>query len=52
MSLNPSAQKVEDTLIALDYNYKVIEFKESTRTAEEAAARVGCEVGQIVKSLV
>jgi Cys-tRNA(Pro) deacylase len=28
------------------------EFPDGTRTAEDAAAAVGCEVGQIVKSLV
>lgn len=28
------------------------EFSESTRTAEDAAAACGCDVGQIVKSLV
>ena len=28
------------------------EFPEGTRTADDAAAAVGCEVGQIVKSLV
>jgi prolyl-tRNA editing enzyme YbaK/EbsC (Cys-tRNA(Pro) deacylase) len=31
---------------------EVTEFKESTHTAEEAAAAVGAELGQIVKSLV
>jgi prolyl-tRNA editing enzyme YbaK/EbsC (Cys-tRNA(Pro) deacylase) len=31
---------------------KVREFPEGTRTADEAAAAVGCEVGQICKSLV
>lgn len=30
----------------------MIEFTESTRTAQEAAARVGVDVGQIVKSLI
>jgi prolyl-tRNA editing enzyme YbaK/EbsC (Cys-tRNA(Pro) deacylase) len=30
----------------------VQELPDSTRTAKEAAAAVGCEVGQIVKSLV
>lgn len=30
----------------------MIEFTESTRTAQEAAARVGVNVGQIVKSLI
>jgi prolyl-tRNA editing enzyme YbaK/EbsC (Cys-tRNA(Pro) deacylase) len=28
------------------------EFPEGTRTAQDAAAAIGCEVGQIVKSLV
>ena len=52
MSLSSSAQKVQDALIKLGYDYKVVEFDESTRTAQEAADRVGCEVGQIVKSLI
>ncbi len=52
MPLSPSAQRVQDALKRLDYSYEVIEFTESTRTADEAAARVGCEVGQIVKSLI
>ena len=30
----------------------VVEHAESSRTAEEAAATAGCELGQIVKSLV
>ncbi len=50
--LSSSAQKIQDALKELGYEYQVIEFSESTRTAEEAAARVGCKVGQIVKSLV
>ncbi len=50
--LSPSAQKVQDALRALGFDCSVIEFQESTRTSAEAAARVGCEIGQIVKSLV
>ena len=50
--LSSSAHKIQDALKELGYDYEVIEFAECTRTAEEAAARVGCEVGQIVKSLV
>jgi Cys-tRNA(Pro) deacylase len=52
MPLSSSAQKVQDALNALGYNYEIIEFEESTRTALEAAERVGCDVGQIVKSLI
>ena len=50
--LSPSAQKIQDALRALGYNYTVIEHAESTRTAQEAADRAGCELGQIVKSLI
>lgn len=50
--LKPSAQKVQDALLAQGYKNQVIEFADSTRTAAEAAAAVGCTVGQIAKSLV
>lgn len=50
--LSTSAQKVDDTLRALGYDFKIIEHSESTRTAQEAAERAGCELGQIVKSLI
>jgi len=50
--LSPSAQKIQDLLNSLGYNYTVIEHAESTRTAQEAADRAGCELGQIVKSLI
>ena len=51
-SLSPSAQKIQDQLKLLGYDYTVIEHAESTRTAQEAADRAGCELGQIVKSLI
>ncbi len=51
-SLKPSAQKVQDTLQARGFTNRVIEFPESTRTSAEAAAAVGCTVGQIAKSLI
>jgi prolyl-tRNA editing enzyme YbaK/EbsC (Cys-tRNA(Pro) deacylase) len=50
--LSPSAQKIQDVLNSLGYNYTVIEHVESTRTAQEAADRAGCALGQIVKSLI
>jgi len=52
MSLSSSAQKVQDLLISLGFNCKVIEHTESTRTAQEAADRAGCTLGQITKSLI
>ena len=52
MSLSSSAQKIQDQLKSLGYGYTVIEHTESTRTAQEAADRAGCELGQIVKSLI
>jgi prolyl-tRNA editing enzyme YbaK/EbsC (Cys-tRNA(Pro) deacylase) len=50
--LSPSAQKVQDALAALGFAYQVVESAEPCRTAAEAARRVGCQVGQIAKSLV
>jgi signal recognition particle subunit SEC65 len=48
--LSPSAQKIQNLLNSLGYTYTVIEHADSTRTAQEAADRAGCELGQIVKS--
>ena len=50
--LSPSAQKVQDALRARGFDLTVIEHAESTRTAQEAADRVGVTLGQIVKSLI
>jgi Cys-tRNA(Pro) deacylase len=50
--MHPSAQKVQNALLALGYSGQVVEHEASTRTAVEAAEAAGCEVGQIVKSLV
>jgi prolyl-tRNA editing enzyme YbaK/EbsC (Cys-tRNA(Pro) deacylase) len=52
MGLCPSAQIVQDALREMGFDLTVIEFKESTRTSAEAAERVGCTIGQIVKSLI
>lgn len=51
-TLSPTAQKVQAALREAGFGCKVIEFAESTRTAQEAADRVGCALGQIVKSLI
>ena len=50
--LSPSAQKYQDFLKGLGLNLPVVEFEESARTAQEAADRIGCQLGQIVKSLL
>ncbi|MCY4672338.1 MAG: YbaK/EbsC family protein [Bacteroidetes bacterium] len=52
MTLFAKAKHVQDTLLALGLDVRVVELAESTRTASEAASAVGCTVGQIVKSLV
>jgi prolyl-tRNA editing enzyme YbaK/EbsC (Cys-tRNA(Pro) deacylase) len=52
MTLSPTAQKVQDLLTSQGFNCNVIEHTESTRTAQEAADRAGCELGQIIKSLI
>jgi Cys-tRNA(Pro) deacylase len=50
--LSSSAQKVQDALHRLGYSAAVVELPNSTRTAKEAAEAIGCQVAQIVKSLV
>jgi len=52
MALSKNAQKIQDALKASDLRLEVIELNASTRTAQEAANAVGCQIGQIVKSLV
>jgi prolyl-tRNA editing enzyme YbaK/EbsC (Cys-tRNA(Pro) deacylase) len=50
--LSPSAEKVAAELRRHGFDLQVVELPESTRTAAEAAAAVGCEVAAIAKSLV
>jgi prolyl-tRNA editing enzyme YbaK/EbsC (Cys-tRNA(Pro) deacylase) len=50
--LHPTAAKLKARLHALGLEIEVHMLPGSARTAPEAAASVGCEVGQIVKSLV
>lgn len=52
MPLSPSAQKVQDTLAALGFAAQVVEHAQATRTSAEAAQVVGCQVGQIAKTVV
>jgi prolyl-tRNA editing enzyme YbaK/EbsC (Cys-tRNA(Pro) deacylase) len=50
--LTASAQKVQDALKAYGVGCQVVEMPASTRTAQDAAQALGCEVAQIAKSLV
>jgi prolyl-tRNA editing enzyme YbaK/EbsC (Cys-tRNA(Pro) deacylase) len=50
--MHPTAAKLQERLRERGLDVEVRELPDSTRTAKEAAAAVGCEVGQIVKSLV
>ena len=52
MPLKPSAQRVQDALAARGLQIQVVELTVTARSAAEAAAAVGCQVGQIAKSLV
>ncbi len=51
-TLSASARKVQEALAARGMVLKVVELPASTHSAPEAAQAVGCQVGQIVKSLV
>jgi prolyl-tRNA editing enzyme YbaK/EbsC (Cys-tRNA(Pro) deacylase) len=50
--LPPSSRRVEAAARALGLTILIREMPQSTRTAEEAAAACGCDVAQIVKSLI
>ena len=47
-----SVNRFEQWLASTDFGVAVRQFPEGTPTAPDAARAVGCEVGQIVKSLV
>lgn len=47
-----SVQRVVDTATAAGLSIELVEYPDGTRTAVDAANAVGCEVGQIVKSLI
>lgn len=50
--LSDSASRVQAALRRLGAELQVVELPSSTRTAVEAAQTLGCEVGQIAKSIV
>lgn len=51
-ALSKSARRVQQALDQHGLELTVVELDASTRSAQEAAIAVGCQLGQIVKSLV
>lgn len=51
-SLSGAAQRVQDALASRGVELRVLEMPATTRTAQDAAATIGCTVGQIAKSLI
>jgi prolyl-tRNA editing enzyme YbaK/EbsC (Cys-tRNA(Pro) deacylase) len=51
-SLSDSAQRVQEFMSARGFAFDVRELPGSTRTAQEAADSIGCQVARIAKSLV
>jgi prolyl-tRNA editing enzyme YbaK/EbsC (Cys-tRNA(Pro) deacylase) len=50
--VHAQAAKVAQSALDLGLALEIIEFDQTTHTAEEAASAIGCQVGQIVKSLL
>lgn len=50
--LSPSAQRIQAALRERGKDLEVVELPQSTRTAAEAAAAIGCTVAQIAKSIL
>lgn len=52
MALSSPALRVQQALQALGLQLEVIELPDSTRTSLEVAQALGCQVGQIAKSII
>jgi len=50
--MHATALRFQQRALAAGLAVEPVELSESTRTAQEAAAAVGCELGQIVKSVL
>jgi prolyl-tRNA editing enzyme YbaK/EbsC (Cys-tRNA(Pro) deacylase) len=50
--VHPNAAHVQQVLTSAGASGAVIETQDTARTADEAAAALGCEVGAIVKALI
>lgn len=49
--MHPASERFHTAAQARGFNADITEFDQPTRTAQEAADTIGCDVGQIVKSL-
>jgi len=52
MTLSSSALKVQQVLNTIGMQLEVVELPDSTRTSQEAAHALRCQVGQIAKSII
>ncbi len=52
MAFSKKSRIVQEYLLRFGLRLEIFEFSESTKTAQQAADAIGCELGQIVKSLV
>ncbi len=50
--MHAQAAKVAQSALDMGLAIEIIEFDQTTHTAEEAASAIGCQLGQIVKSLL
>ena len=50
--MSKAVSRFEEAVRASGLSFEVLRFPQGTRTAADAARAVGCDVGQIVKSLV
>ncbi len=50
--LRNSASRMQEELNKYGLESQVVEMSKSTRTAQDAADTIGCQVGQIAKSLI
>lgn len=51
-NLSESAAKVQDILTQSEIPLEIVKFETTTHTADQAAETIGCDVAQILKSLV
>jgi prolyl-tRNA editing enzyme YbaK/EbsC (Cys-tRNA(Pro) deacylase) len=50
--LSASAQKVQHALNKYDIELKVVRFAETTKTSQDAAKLIGCDLAQIAKTII